>query len=138
MPCLSRWSQYRSKIMFIIKFLSFVLCSVFICIIFLILFWIVVFTLRLINGIKKHIVWAFLDNVVHLTLFPAQKHYRRDIVETGFSMGSHYRSAPVYHYRYKTVFDGTYRKVIIRFATNIKIKINIKEESLLCQKLLAR
>ena len=90
----------------------------------------------LINGIKKHIVWAFIDKVVHLTLSPAQKRYRRDIVETGFSMGSHYRITPIYHYRYKTVFDGTYRNVIVQFANKIKIKINIKEESLLYQKLL--
>ena len=122
--------------MFIIKILSFVLCTVVVCIIFSILFWMTVFMLRLINGIKKHIVWAFFDKVVHFTLCPAQKRYRRDIVETGFSMGLHYRSAPVYHYRYKTVFDGTYRNVIVRFANNIKIKLNIKEESLLYQKLL--
>ena len=122
--------------MFIIKILSFVLCTVVACIIFSILFWLAVFMLRLINGIKKHIVWAFFDKVVHLTLCPAQKRYCRDIVETGFSMGSHYRSAPVYHYRYKTVFDGTYRNVIVRFANNMKLKINIKEESLLYQKLL--
>ena len=122
--------------MFIIKILSFVLCTVVACIIFSILFWLAVFMLRLINGIKKHIVWVFFDKVVHLTLCPAQKRYCRDIVETGFSMGSHYRSAPVYHYRYKTVFDGTYRNVIVRFANNMKVKINIKEESLLYQKLL--
>ena len=122
--------------MFIIKILSFVLCTVVACIIFSILFWLAVFMLRLINGIKKHIVWAFFDKVVHLTLCPAQKRYCRDIVETGFSMGSHYRSAPVYHYRYKTVFDGTYRNVIVRFANNMKLKINIKEESLLYQKLI--
>ena len=122
--------------MFIIKILSFVLCTIVACIIFSILFWLAVFMLRLINGIKKHIVWMFFDKVVHLTLCPAQKRYRRDIVETGFSMGAHYHSAPVYHYRYKTVFDGTYRNVIVRFANNMKIKINIKEESLLYQKLL--
>ncbi len=122
--------------MFIIKILSFVLCTVVACIIFSILFWLAVFMLRLINGIKKHIVWAFLDRVVHLTLYPAKKRYRKDIVETGFSMGSHYRSTPIYHYRYKTVFDGTYRNVIVRFANNIKIKVKIKEESLLYQKLL--
>lgn len=123
--------------MFIVKVLSFVLCTVTACIILSILFWLVAFTIGLINGIKKLIVWAFLDKVSHLTLYPAQKRYRRDIVETGFSMSSHYRSAPVYHYRYKTVFDGTYRNVIVRFANNIKIKINIKEESLLYKKLLA-
>ena len=122
--------------MFIIKILSFVLCTVVACIIFSMLVWLAVFMLRLINGIKKHIVWVFFDKVVHLTLCPAQKRYHRDIVETGFSMGSHYRSAPVYHYRYKTVFDGTYRNVIVRFANNMKLKINIKEESLLYQKLL--
>ena len=122
--------------MFIIKILSFVLCTVVACIIFSVLFWLAVFMLRLINGIKKHIIWVFFDKVVHLTLRPAQKRYRRDIVEKGFSMGSHYRSAPVYHYRYKTVFDGTYRNVIVRFANNMKLKINIKEESLLYQKLL--
>ena len=122
--------------MFIIKILSFVLCTVVACIIFSILFWVTVFILRLINGIKKHIVWLFFDKVVHLTLCPAQKRYRRDIVETGFSMASHYRSAPIYHYRYKTVFDGTYRNVMVQFANKIKIKINIKEESLLYQKLL--
>ena len=122
--------------MFIIKILSFVLCTVVACIIFSILFWLAIFVLRLINVIKKHIVWVFFDKVVHLTLFPAQKRYRRDIVETGFSMGSHYHSAPVYHYRYKTVFDGTYRNVIVRFANNMKLKINIKEESLLYQKLI--
>ena len=122
--------------MFIIKILSFVLCTVVAFIIFSILFWIAVFILRLINGIKKHIVWAFFDKVVHLILCPAQKRYRRDIVETGFSMGSHYRSAPVYHYRYKMVFDGTYRKIVVRFTNNVKMKINIKEESLLYQKLL--
>ena len=122
--------------MFIIKILSFVLCTVVACIIFSILFGLAVFMLRLINGIKKHIVWVFFDKVVHLTLCPAQKRHRRDIVETGFSMGSHYHSAPVYHYRYKTVFDGTYRNVIVRFANNMKLKINIREESLLYQKLL--
>lgn len=122
--------------MFIIKILSFVLCTVTSCVILLILFWLVVFAMWIINGIKKHIVWAFLDKVSHLTLYPAQKRYRRDIVETGFSMGSHYRSTPIYHYRYKTVFDGTYRNVIVQFANKIKIKINIKEESLLYQKLL--
>ena len=122
--------------MFIIKILSFVLCTVVACIIFSILFWLAVFMLRLINGIKKHIVWVFFDKVVHFTLCPAQKRYRRDIVETGFSMRSHCRSAPVYHYRYKTVFDGTYRNVIVRFANNMKLNINIKEESLLYQKLL--
>ena len=122
--------------MFIIKILSFVLCTVVACIIFSILFWLAIFVLRLINVIKKHIVWVFFDKVVHLTLCPAQKRYRRDIVETGFSMGAHYHSAPVYHYRYKTVFDGTYRNVIVRFANNMKLKINIKEESLLYQKLL--
>ena len=124
--------------MFIIKILSFVLCTIVACVIFSILFWLIVFLMWLINSIKKHIVWVFLDKVVHLTLSPAQKRYRRDIVETGFSMGSHYRSAPVYHYRYKTVFDGTYRNVIVRFTNNIKIKINTKEESLLYQKLLAK
>ena len=122
--------------MFIIKILSFVLCTITACVIFSILFWLVVFAIKFINGIKKQIVWAFLDKVSHLTLYPAQKRYRRDIVETGFSMGSHYRSAPIYHYRYKTVFDGTYRNVIVQFANKIKIKINIKEESLLFQKLL--
>ena len=121
--------------MFIIKILSFVLCTVVACIIFSILFWLAIFVLRLINVIKKHIVWVFFDKVVHLTLCPAQKRYRRDIVETGFSMGSHYRSSPVYHYQYKTVFDGTYRNVIVRFTNNFKLKINIKEESLLYQKL---
>lgn len=122
--------------MFIIKILSFVLCTITACVIFSILFWLVVFAIKFINGIKKQIVWAFLDKVSHLTLYPAQKRYRRDIVEIGFSMGSHYRSAPIYHYRYKTVFDGTYRNVIVQFANKIKIKINIKEESLLFQKLL--
>ena len=122
--------------MFIIKILSFALCTITACVIFSILFWLVVFAIKFINGIKKQIVWAFLDKVSHLTLYPAQKRYRRDIVETGFSMGSHYRSAPIYHYRYKTVFDGTYRNVMVQFANNIKIKINIKEESLLFQKLL--
>ena len=122
--------------MFIIKILSFVLCTITACVIFSILFWLVVFAIKFINGIKKQIVWAFLDKVSHLTLYPAQKRYRKDIVETGFSMGSHYRSAPIYHYRYKTVFDGTYRNVIVQFANKIKIKINIKEESLLYQKLL--
>ena len=122
--------------MFIIKILSFVLCTITACVIFSILFWLVVFAIKFINGIKKQIVWAFLDKVSHLTLYPAQKRYRRDIVETGFSMGSHYRSAPIYHYRYKTVFDGTYRNVMVQFANKIKIKINIKEESLLFQKLL--
>lgn len=122
--------------MFIIKILSFVLCTITSCVILSILFWLVVFAMGIINGIKKHIVWAFLDKVSRLTLYPAQKRYRRDIVETGFSMGSNYRSAPIYHYRYKTVFDGTYRNVIVQFANKIKIKINIKEESLLYQKLL--
>lgn len=122
--------------MFIIKMLSFVLCTITACVIFSILFGLIVFAIKFINGIKKQIVWAFLDKVSHLTLYPAQRRYRRDIVETGFSMGSHYRSAPVYHYKYKTVFDGTYRKVIITFTNNIKMKINIKEESLLYQKLL--
>ena len=122
--------------MFIIKMLSFVLCTITACVIFSILFWLIVFAIKFINGIKKQIVWAFLDKVSHLTLYTAQKRYRRDIVETGFSMGSHYRSASVYHYKYKTVFDGTYRKVIITFTNNIKMKINIKEESLLYQKLL--
>lgn len=122
--------------MFIIKILSFALCTITACVIFSILFWLVVFAIKFINGIKKQIVWAFLDKVSHLTLYPAQKRYRKDIVETGFSMGSHYRSAPIYHYRYKTVFDGTYRNVIVQFANKIKIKINIKEESLLYQKLL--
>ena len=122
--------------MFIIKILSFVLCTITACVIFSILFWLVVFVIKFINGIKKQIVWAFLDKVSHLTLYPVQKRYRKDIVETGFSMGSHYRSAPIYHYRYKTVFDGTYRNVIVQFANKIKIKINIKEESLLYQKLL--
>ena len=122
--------------MFIIKILSLVLCTITACVIFSILFWLVVFAIKFINGIKKQIVWAFLDKVSHLTLYPAQKRYRRNIVETGFSMGSHYRSAPIYHYRYKTVFDGTYRNVIVQFANKIKIKINIKEESLLYQKLL--
>ena len=122
--------------MFIIKILSFVLCTITSCVILSILFWIVVLATGIINGIKKHIVWAFLDKVSRITLYPAQKRYRRDIVETGFSMGSHYRSAPIYHYRYKTVFDGTYRNVIVQFANKIKIKINIKEESLLYQKLL--
>jgi hypothetical protein len=97
---------------------------------------VIVFILRLTNEIKKHIVWAFFNKVAHLTLRPSKKRYRRDIVETGYSIGTHNRSAPIYHYRYKTVFDGTYRKVIVRFANNIKIKINIKEESLLYQKLL--
>ena len=122
--------------MFIIKILSFVLCTITACVIFSILFWLVVFVIGIINEIKKHIVWAFLDKVSRLTLYPAQKRYRRDIVETGFSMGSHYRSTPIYHYRYKTVFDGTYRNVIVRFANNIKLKVNIKEESLLYQKLI--
>lgn len=122
--------------MFIIKILSFVLCTITACVIFSILFWLVVFAIKFINGIKKQIVWAFLDKVSHLTLYPAKKRYRRNIVETGFSMGAHYRSAPIYHYRYKTVFDGTYRNVIVQFANKIKIKINIKEESLLYQKLL--
>ncbi len=122
--------------MLVIKILSFVLCTIAACIIFSILFWLVIFTTRLINGIKKLIVWVCCDKVAHLTLYPAQKRYRRDIVETGFSMSSHYRSAPIYHYRYKTVFDGTYRNVIVQFTNNIKIKINIKEESLLYQKLL--
>ena len=122
--------------MFIIKILSFALCTITACVIFSILFWLVVFAIKFINGIKKQIVWAFLDKVSHLTLYPAQKRYRKDIVETGFSMGSHYRNAPIYLYRYKTVFDGTYRNVIVQFANKIKIKINIKEESLLYQKLL--
>lgn len=122
--------------MFIIKILSFVLCAITTCVIFSILFLLVVFVTKFINGIKKQIVWAFLDKISHLTLYPAQKRYRRDIVETGFSMGSHYRSAPIYHYQYKTVFDGTYRNVIVQFANKIKVKINIKEESLLYQKLL--
>ena len=122
--------------MFIIKILSFALCTITACVIFSILFWLVVFAIKFINGIKKQIVWGFLDKVSHLTLYPAQKRYRKDIVETGFSMGSHYRSAPIYHYRYKIVFDGTYRNVIVQFANKIKIKINIKEESLLYQKLL--
>ena len=121
--------------MFIIKILSFVLCTITACVVFSILFWLVVFAIKFINEIKKQIVWAFFDKVSHLTLYPAQKRYRRDIVETGFSMGSHYRSAPIYHYRYKTVFDGTYRNVIVQFANKIKIKINIKEESLLYKKL---
>ena len=121
--------------MFIIKILSFVLCTITVCVVFSILFWLVVFAIKFINEIKKQIVWAFFDKVSHLTLYPAQKRYRRDIVETGFSMGSHYRSAPIYHYRYKTVFDGTYRNVIVQFANKIKIKINIKEESLLYKKL---
>ena len=122
--------------MFIIKILSFVLCTITVCVVFSILFWLVVFAIKFINEIKKQIVWAFFDKVSHLTLYPAQKRYRRDIVETGFSMGSHYRSAPIYHYRYKTVFDGTYRNVIVQFANKIKIKINIKEESLLYKKIL--
>ena len=122
--------------MFIIKILSFVLCTVVMFFIFSILFWGIIFILQLINSIKKLIVWACFDKVVHLTLFPAQKRYRRDLVETGFSMSSHYHSTPIYHYRYKTVFDGTYRTIIVRFENNIKIKINIKEESLLYQKLL--
>ena len=122
--------------MFIIKILSFALCTITACVIFSILFWLVVFAIKFTNGIKKQIVWAFLDKVSHLTLYPAQKRYRKDIVETGFSMGSHYHSAPIYHYRYKIVFDGTYRNVIVQFANKIKIKINIKEESLLYQKLL--
>ena len=121
--------------MFIIKILSFVLCTITVCVVFSILFWLVVFAIKFINEIKKQIVWAFFDKVSHLTLYPAQKRYRRDIVETGFSMGSHYRSSPVYHYQYKTVFDGTYRNVIVRFTNNFKLKINIKEESLLYQKL---
>ena len=123
--------------MFIIKILSFVLCTITACVIFSILFWLVVFAVRFTNEIKKQIVWAFFDKVSHLTLYPAQKRYRRDIVETGFSMSSHYRSAPVYHYRYKTVFDGTYRKIVVRFTNNFKLKINIKEESLLYKKLIA-
>lgn len=123
--------------MFIIKILSFILCTITACVIFSILFWLVVFAIGIINGIKKHIVWAFFDKVAHLTLYPAQKRYRRDIVETGFSMSSHYHSAPVYHYRYKTVFDGTYRKIVVRFNNNFKLKINIKEESLLYKKLTA-
>ena len=122
--------------MFIIKILSLVLCTITACVIISILFWLVVFAIKLINGIKKQIVWAFLDKVSHLTIYPTQKRYRRDIVETGFSMGSHYRSTPIYHYQYKTVFDGTYRNVIVQFANKIKIKINIREESLLYQKLL--
>ena len=121
--------------MFIIKILSFALCTITACVIFSILFWLVVFAIKFINGIKKQIVWALLDKVSHLTLYPAQKRYRRDIVETGFSIGSHYRSSPVYHYQYKTVFDGTYRNIIVRFTNNFKLKINIKEESLLYQKL---
>ena len=121
--------------MLIIKILSFALCTITACVTFSIIFWLAVFAIKFINGIKKQIVWAFLDKVSHITLYPAQKRYRRDIVETGFSTSSHYRSAPIYHYRYKTVFDGTYRNVIVKFTNNIKIKINIKEESLLYQKL---
>ena len=123
--------------MFIIKILSFVLCTITACVIFSILFWLIVLAVRFINEIKKQIVWAFFDNVSHLTLYPAQKRYRRDVVETGFSMGSHYRSTLGYHYRYKTVFDGTYRKIVVQFTNNFKLKINIKEESLLYKKLTA-
>ena len=85
---------------------------------------------------KKAYCLGILDKAVHLTLYSAQKRYRRDIVETGFSMRLYYRSAPVYHYQYKTVFDGTYRKIIVRFTNNAKIKIKIKEESALYKKLL--
>ena len=112
--------------MFIIRILSFVLCAITACVIFSILFWLVVFAIKFINGIKKQIVWAFLNKVSHLTLYPAQKRYRRDIVETGFSTGSHYRSAPIYHYQYKTVFAGTYRNVIVQFANKIKDEIKNK------------
>ena len=77
----------------------------------------------------------FVNKISHLTLFPAKRHYRREIVETGYSMSSYPKSMPVYHYRYKTVFNGTYRKILLRFTNNFKLKINIKEESLLYKKL---
>ena len=122
--------------MFIVNILSFVICKIFACVILSIIFRVFVFTVWIINVIKKHIVWLFLDKVFRLTLYPSQKRYSTDFVETGFSMSSRYRSAPIYHYKYVTVFDGTYRNVVVWFANNIKIKINIKEESLLYQKLI--
>ena len=135
MPCLSRRSRYRHKMMLLIK-----LCSLMttICIKFLILFWVIKFAIKLINGMKLLVVWAFLGNIAHLTLFPAKKCYRREAVETGFSMSGNIHRPPVYHYRYQTVFDGTYRKIIVRFSNNIKLKIRIKEEGLLYKQLLLR
>lgn len=123
--------------MFIAKILLFFLYIITACIIFLFLFWIIVFTIRLINSIKILLVWAFLDKIAHIALYPAQKRYRRYIIKTGFSMRSYYRSAPVYHYRYRTVLDGTYRNIIVRFDNNMKVKINIKEGSLLYKKLIS-
>jgi hypothetical protein len=78
----------------------------------------------------------FVNKVYKLTLYSPQKCYRREAVETGFSMGYHYRSAPIYHYRYEMVFDGTYRNVVVWFSKKIRLKIKVKEESLLYKELI--
>ena len=104
-------------------------------VIFSILFHLIMFARWLLNSIKKLIVWTFINKVSHITLHPAQKRFRRELVMTGFSKGCYFRSAPVYHYRYQTFFDGTYRKIVVRFTSNIKIQVIAKEEGLLYKKL---
>ena len=120
--------------MFLLKFFSLVLSTILLYVIASILFYFIIFIKQLLNCIKKIIVWIFRGQIYGLTLYPAQKRYRQEVVETGFS--STYRHV-VSHYRYQTVFDGTYRKIIVYFSKHLWLKLNIREEDALYKKLMS-
>ena len=123
--------------MLLIKLLSLFFKALSLCITLSALLFLIVLLLRLINCVKKLIVWSLCDKIRRVSLFPTEKRYRKEIVETGFSLRPYsFNSSPVYHYKYKNVFVGTYRNIVVEFDNGFKIKINVKEEGLLYTKLI--
>lgn len=110
---------------FFVKVFAVAVALVVLQIVILFLIWAVSFS-------KKLITLAFINKVHHVTFYPSQKKYKRAAVETGYTVRTHSTST---HYRYYDVYCGLYRDVVVAFKGGIKIKMNLREDGILCRRL---
>ena len=69
---------------------------------------------------------------ITLSFILLKKKYKREAVETGYTMNTYGTST---HYCYRNVYCGLYRDVVVVFEGGIKMKMNLREDGILCRRL---
>ena len=119
--------------MFLLEILSFLIKTAVIVAILYCLQVAILLFICTINFTKKIIILIFINKISHITIYPAKKKYKREAIETGYSI---HACGISQHYRYYDVYRGSYRDVDIVFDYGFKVRVNLNEEGVLYKKLL--
>ena len=109
----------------------------FIGVLIVISLFVILFVSKILNTIKKLIVWLAISKVKRIELFPRYQTYRKVHQHVGYSIDYRWHSVRDY-YHIKDVPDGYMRKVKVYFYNQMSLSVKVKEESVLYKEIIKR